>query len=358
MKIVSYTANIFGWKSTTPIGCAQSLQPLEPAPSMTTANIGLISTMPTEYEAQILKLDLPEQDALKNDPERCSADPAMLESVGRAVGHQVRIKRDDNPRFVALYTVSEANPQGDLSDPSRANVVRTGQAGRERLGTPDEMKAVVQATVVDTAPLPDGVRFFEVAIDDRMQAYFIAIAPHGGAIEPHTDDEAEHLRRELVSNAYPATMWTCKGYGDELKGAFDRWHITSTDLHPASFPLLETIATRTFCYGVAFHGFSKRPGDADLYIGGGASKNLKRAIRNALEAANLPVRISIATKDDDPKFQGASPENLINRLAAQGIHIEQSAEARKFSENIAKAIATVYRSPWRRLLCAWTNLVL
>jgi len=59
MKIVSYTANIFGWKSTTPIGCAQSLQPLEPAPSMTTANIGLISTMPTEYEAQILKLDLP-----------------------------------------------------------------------------------------------------------------------------------------------------------------------------------------------------------------------------------------------------------------------------------------------------------
>jgi len=152
-------------------------------------------------------------------------------------------------------------------------------------------------------------------------------------------------------------MWTCRGYGDELKGAFDRWHITSTDLHPASFPLLQPIATRTFCYGVAFHGFSKRLGDADLYIGGRASENLKRAIRNALEAANLPVRIRIATKDDNPKFQGASPENLINRLAAQDIHIEQSAEARKFSENIAKAIATVYRSPWRRLLCAWTNLV-
>ena len=53
----------------------------------------------------------------------------------------------------------------------------------------------VSAPATDTAPPPpDGVRFFEVAIDDRTQAYFIAIAPHGGAIEPHTDDEAEHLR--------------------------------------------------------------------------------------------------------------------------------------------------------------------
>ncbi|MCA1606337.1 MAG: hypothetical protein LC775_12895 [Acidobacteria bacterium] len=69
------------------------------------------------------------------------------------------------------------------------------------------------------------------------------------------------------------------------------------------------------------------------------------------------MHIRTATKDDNPKFQGASPENLINRLAAQGIHIEQSAEAREFSVNIAKAIATVYRSPWKRLLCAWTNLV-
>jgi hypothetical protein len=67
----------------------------------------------------------------------------------------------------------------------------------------------VSAPATDTAPPPpDGVRFFEVAIDDRTQAYFIAIAPRGGAIEPHTDDEARRLRLELVSNAYPATMWT------------------------------------------------------------------------------------------------------------------------------------------------------
>ena len=60
--------------------------------------------MPTEYNAQILTLDLPAQEP-------------------------------DNPGFLALYTVARANPP---ADPSRANVVRTGVLGRERLGTPAE----------------------------------------------------------------------------------------------------------------------------------------------------------------------------------------------------------------------------
>jgi hypothetical protein len=57
--------------------------------------------MPTEYTAKILKLRLPEQDELKNETERCSADPVMLESIGRSIGQQVRIKRDGSD-FVAL----------------------------------------------------------------------------------------------------------------------------------------------------------------------------------------------------------------------------------------------------------------
>lgn len=313
--------------------------------------------MPSEYNARLLKLDLPEQDALKNSAERCSADPGMLASIGRAVGQQVRITRGDNPGLFALYTVAQPNPPGDTGDPERANVVRTGLAGRERLGTPAEMDALVQASVVDAAPPSSGARFFEVAKEDSRQAYVIAIAPHGGDIEEQTDDEARQFATELIAAGYPASTWICKGFGDELKKAFDRWHITSTDLHPASFPLLSVIAARRFCFGVAFHGFAKRPDEADLYIGGGAAPALKRAIRRSLERANLPLKIKIATETDDPKFQGASPENLINRLAAQGIHIEQSSAAREFGEQIAKAIATQYRSPIRRLLCSLTNML-
>ena len=59
--------------------------------------------MRTEYTAQIRKLRLPEQDELKNESERCSADPVMLESIDRALGQQVRIKRSDGSGFVALF---------------------------------------------------------------------------------------------------------------------------------------------------------------------------------------------------------------------------------------------------------------
>ena len=95
------------------------------------------------YDARILKLRLPEQDSLKKAAERCSADPVSLTNIGRAVGQQVRIKRRDDPRFVAVYTVNQPNPD----DPSRADIVHAGLAGRERLGTSDELDAIVEATV-------------------------------------------------------------------------------------------------------------------------------------------------------------------------------------------------------------------
>ena len=164
-------------------------------------------TMRTEYTAQIRKLRLPEQDELKNESERCSADPVMLESIGRALGQQVRIKRSDESGFVALYTVKQANPDADLSEPEQAGVVRAGQTGRERLGTADEMEATVQAKVVDAAPQSGAVSFFELAKNEGERAYFIAIAPHGGEIEPYTDEQAEDAFAELTSANFPASLW-------------------------------------------------------------------------------------------------------------------------------------------------------
>src|SRR4030095_4792544 len=110
---------------------------------------------------------------------------------------------------------------------------------------------------------------------------------------------------------------------------------------------LQRIATRKFEHGVAFHGFARRPGEADVYIGGGASGPGKAEIRSALAEGRLPLEIRVATEIDDPKFQGRSPENLINRLAVQGIHIEQSAKARTFDLQIATAIAAAHLCPDR-----------
>jgi phage replication-related protein YjqB (UPF0714/DUF867 family) len=305
--------------------------------------------MPTEYTAQMRKLRLPEQNGLKNQPERCSADPVMLQSIGRSVGQQVRITRKDQPAFVALYTVKQANPDADVNDPEQATVVRTGQTGRERLGTEDEVDVIVRAAVVDTPPgpgSPPAVRFFEARRDDGTQANFIAIAPHGGEIEPRTDDQAVEAYDNLRAANLPASLWLCKGDGDRVQGAFDRWHITSTDIQPACFPLLQPLMSRKFCYGVSFHGFLRQEDEADIYIGGGASDQLKTLVETALNALDLPIRIRISTCDDDPKFQGFSPDNIINRLAAGGIHLEQSSRVReRFHLEIARAVAGVFASP-------------
>ena len=308
--------------------------------------------MPTEYTAQILELQLPEQEELKDESERCSADPAMLQSIGRAIGQQVRITRCGSPNFVAVYTVKQSNPDDDLGDPELANVVRTGQPGRERLGTAEQMAAIVQAQVVDDPPQPGRASFFELIDDDGKQAYFIAIAPHGGGIEPHTDKQPKDVVTELKAASLPASFWLCNGGGDQDKGAFDRWHITSEDIQPACFPLLQPLALRTFCYGVAFHGFDRKEDEADVYIGGGASLPLKRAVERALNDLNLPIEVKISTGNDKPKFQGFSPANIINRLATHGIQLEQSRRAReKFGQNIAVAVAKVFASRRRLLFC-------
>ena len=310
--------------------------------------------MQTEYAARILKLRLPAQDGLKNAPERCSADPIKLETIGRSIGEQVRIKRKDDSRFFALYTVKQANPDGH----ERANVVRAGQGGRNRLGTTANIDATVQARVVDAAPQPgepDGTRFFEIADDDGKQSYFIAIAPHGGEIERHTDEQAVEAVRQLCAGGFPASLWLCKGYGDAVKGAFDRWHITADDLQPACFPLLQPLVSRGFCYGVAFHGFDRKKGEADVYIGGAASQSLKLTIESALNDLYLPIKVKISTAHDSPKFQGFSPENIINRLTTHGIQLEQSAQARKYYLEIARAVAQVFVSRLRFLVCIFIN---
>src|ERR671919_698579 len=55
----------------------------------------------------------------------------------------------------------------------------------------------------------------------------IVIAPHDGDIEEYTDEQAEHVGKQLSSKY--VSVWVCKGF-KEHGGAFDRWHITSTDI--------------------------------------------------------------------------------------------------------------------------------
>ena len=300
------------------------------------ARAALAATLASTYQASVKKA-LSSQTDLIEDREHCSADPERLKTIGRSVGQQVRIKRSGSQ--YALYTVSE--PRQESPD----NVVRMGADGRRRLGTSYEFAATVYAQVpnpnLTEAEAEARSEFVERLADNGTHKGLIAIAPHGGQIEPYTDQQAERVAWRLAHKG--VSSWRCKGW-KQGGGAHERWHITSTDIHPASFPKLGRVITRGFRYAVAFHGF----GGSGILIGGAAPDSLKREIELSIEraVAGSGISVSIAQPGDD--LGGSSLRNVVNRLTAggaNGIQIEQSYAAREgYGQAIADAVAGVYAS--------------
>src|SRR5207302_119940 len=135
-------------------------------------------------------------------------------------------------------------------------------------------------------------------------------------------EQAEQVAAALAGKT--VTTWRCLGWAPKGGGssAFKRWHITSTDIHEASFPRLARLSTRRFAYALSFHGMDRE----GVLIGGAGPSALKgelqAALARALEGSAIPVTIAA----DGDGLGGSSPRNIVNRYCAgTGIQIEQSA---------------------------------
>lgn len=287
----------------------------------------------------VIRKALGTQETLVGHPEHCSVDPACLAALRLVLGSQIRVRR--GTAQVAVYTISETREE------STDSTVRMALVARERLDTSEEFDAIIDTQVVNPTLTDEEARasseFVERLDDDRQQRELVVLAPHGGTIEEHTDDQAEHFASSLARTRVGVSVWRCRGFRTG-GGAFARWHITSTDINEASFPLLKTIRHRRFAYAVAFHGMSK-PG---VIVGGGAPLALKQRIaevvRSVLAGSKIDVRVADPSEDND----GDSPDNIVNRLTASGtygVQIEQSLEAREcHGMAIADVVAGVYRA--------------
>lgn len=173
--------------------------------------------------------------------------------------------------------------------------------------------------------------------DDGRSSYLIAIAPHGGMIERYTDLQAERLRNGLA--ACGASSWLCRGYAPG-GGAYARWHITSTEIDEASFPLLGRVIARRFSHAVAFHGHGRR----DILVGGSAPLVRKQTVKAAIEAVLAGSGIEVCIATDASRHAGGHPRNVVNRLApGGGLQIEQCMAARREHWGaIADAVARAY----------------
>ncbi|MGJ0430453.1 hypothetical protein [Methylobacter sp.] len=65
----------------------------------------------TTYDASVKMARLPQQNDLKKHKEHCSTDPDKLAMIARKVGHQVRIRRNDEEFEPSSRTGHLSRPQ-------------------------------------------------------------------------------------------------------------------------------------------------------------------------------------------------------------------------------------------------------
>lgn len=269
--------------------------------------------------------------------EHCEIDPDRLASLGARPGQQARIYKDDST--FALYTLipHQAEPE---------TVVRMGLAGRRRMGrdAPDAFPATVAIVPAPRSELTDEQadaqgELVERLDDDGAHTGLLVMAPHGGDIERYTDLEAARLKDKLGGRR--VSTWILKGYGPPgPQTASGRWHITSTDISEASYPLLARAASRRYDYAVSFHGKTAE----GLLVGGAAPMELKQEIAEALRKAVGDKGVEVVIARQGQSLGGTDPRNIVNRYTDRGVQIEQGPAARRQHwQAIADAVAEVFR---------------
>lgn len=285
---------------------------------------------------------LSSQSYLIGHGERVSMDPELAAAHSVVVGQQVRIKRKTATSKYGVYTVHQF-----MQDGTDDNDVRMALDGRKRLDETDSFKGYLEGCdqVVDQGHDEEWLQSndeFGEFLDETGESHtgLVACAPHGGVIENYTDEQAERVFSQLDAAGKDVTAWRCKGWQGEI-GAYDAWHITSTEISQDSFPYLDHISDRDFSYAVSFHGY----GEEDIAVGGGASSALKQDVADAIQAV-VGTSYDVTVVNDGP-YGGTSPDNFVNWLtsAGNGVQIEQPYGARRdYGQAIADAVAAVFEA--------------
>lgn len=186
----------------------------------------------------------------------------------------------------------------------------------------------------------DDGRFVEELVDDGAADDLVAVAPHGGHVEPGTGLQAARLAARVAADGGAAVCWRCRGTAPG-GGAFDRWHVPSTELDPVALPLLARVADRGFDRAVAFHGY----GGTGVLVGGAVPDDRKRAVADAVSrVVDAPVEVT-----HGGPYGGTSPDNVVNWLPAGGggVQLEQGEAVRAGAwRAVADAVADVVVGEW------------
>lgn len=304
-----------------------------------------ITNLSNTEDSFIARLEL-EPDENRVHPEHCKAHKDKIPLIGRNPGEQIRIEIPTaNGTNGAIYTLSRffLNDEGRLILGNRIKDLHNCQPSANACDAVVKGKIMLEG-LDDPSDAETLGEFIEQASPNIQNNKLIVIAPHGGEIEPWTDVEAEFVTKSFSSVG--AALWMCKGFSSEgNEDAYERWHITSTEINPESFPKLKTIIGQNlkFDYSVAFHGWKE-----DFICVGGNPENqdaslisdIRDAIGDILKERDPSIAVNIAPCSGN--FNGDDPKNIVNRLGTNSVQIEQCKKARRLHyEAIAEAVVNV-----------------
>jgi hypothetical protein len=311
--------------------------------------------------------------------EHCRVTQTLLDDLGRQAGEQIRLFL---PSLTVTATSQSALYTADLyTDAENPGTILMDDLAIWKINdaTAIAAGATLSAGAFGLAPsCTDGTFLFGEAsasksfverhtVVGESTPQLLVIAPHGGNVDQLTASQADSALATLGSLGKCALGWICEGKWGSNQ-TFNRWHITTDDLQPASFPALAELLACTpayqpgvaFRYVVAFHG-NGGPGPS-VIVGGRAELAARQAVHDALVAAlaGTGTRVCVAGPLADTggadcsgldvgSLGASSSTNLINRLSPNdgtvagqgGIQIEQSLDVRtSHGTEVAGAVAT------------------
>ena len=277
--------------------------------------------------------------------EHCKANLKKIQDIGRHRHEQVRIEFDTTNRGLtgAIYTVSVFHPdEGSVILGPKID----GYLQKCKVDGNNKCYGVVKDRIMIEGLSEEDAKvkgeLIELLTPPNSQNHkLIVIAPHGGNIEPWTDEQAQYVRENLHADDR-VSLWMCKGFKhpdatEQERDAHKRWHITATEISERSFPKLRTIIEPRFEYAIAFHGMDEN----FICVGGkaeSADAGLIEEIRDSIKH-RLPGNIEVVATACGGGFSGDDPCNIVNRLGVKGIQIEQGKKIRDDHwDDIAQAV--------------------
>lgn len=161
-------------------------------------------------------------------------------------------------------------------------------------------------------------RFSETLYTPELdQTTVLFLAPHGGQVEPNTEQIAKLLQQKFPQQG---GVWYTTGIvNGTFNDAFNRWHTTSKTHSVTDFPLYQKLTESRYQIAIGIHVMSKE----GIIIGGQTSTEIQKSIQKDLR--NQFPSQPIILGQEQSSLAGLNPNNFVNTIqSGHSLHFELS----------------------------------